>query len=570
MKVGRFLQIKFITFCFIIMINARITFVKEDEYVEMEFKTYAKALIANEPLTYVVFINIYCCPKIANLFILSLEDHIKIIDNGRIIGKESFDTVRPDYIFVFIETIDDFLHSLKNLQDRTFWYNRGFIQFIICKPFKNWSITAYMLETIWKNKIFNFVLVYVADKLEVHSYNMFLPNKHINLTNDEKNDNNLFANKLKNVNGYKFRVGISGLTVVKTELLKILYQKDLKNVESFIKYINGSATIVNLPPTWNKLFAPSVDFIFMMRRFPTSYLLQDTEFVSPFHKNSIIALVPKSSLISPSKYFFKIFQPDTIVAFCVLHVVIGIIAGFHNRFQFIERLFESFCCFCGGSLPRFNGRPTSSKILFTSLMIFGLLAAVMFKTSLTTNLLLKKYHKNINRISELLEINITLFVDENYRGLLPKRVRNRSVAATSDMIFTMISKGVPQGYISLQSYIMATLELEEKNEQQEKISNVFHVMKEDIVPGYTTYIFPKTSPYVDHIKKFFTFHDSLKSQYTLEDMIRKYVDYSSHYERIEWQHWESIFLIVVSGYFIAFIVFLLELVINAIDIYLRN
>lgn len=526
-----------------------------DEVVEGAFEKYALELKLNQPTFQDIFINsgFQECSKIVQYFIARAGYHTKIIDNGNIKNIHSLRATKHAYIFVFIKTFHAIFTSLANLPDHPFWFNRAFVQFIVCEPFENWYFSNLMLEAIWREKIFNFVLIFFTDKLYVRSFNTFQPEKFLEFTNKTKNDKNLFPNKLRNVHGFNFHVGILRQNAnLDNNVSNVLYNKHLEILNTLIKYSNGSLTEVTLKHPPKTLELPFLHFIFM-KRVPTIDDYQEVEFISPLHKNSLACLVPKASLIPPYQYFFMIFNFDSLLAFCILILVVAVIVSLANNVNFIQNFFEAYYYLLSGSLPHFIMRPYSSKIIYMFFILFSLLVSVIFHTSLTTDFLTKKYNLEINSVHKLLSSNLTIYVDKDYQDQLPSEIYNRAIPVSNEILLKMIFKRMPNAYILLETFILAIL-----TKRNSDMCTAFHVMREDVVPGYIAYVFPKTSPYVDHIDHFLRLYDSVKSEMLLEDWTRKYQT-PPPFKRIEWQHWKGILSILLFGYGISFITLFLEI-----------
>lgn len=527
---------------------------------ESDFKNYTLELELEPAYSEIMFIDSYSreCANIVEDFFKRFVDNPKIIYNSTKIGQKIACTKNPEYIIVFIKNAPSFTSTLSSLL-QNLWFNRANIQFVICEPLIELHNNYFMLEAIWRENIFNFVLIFKYDKLYVRSINKFSQKRILELTAKPKNVSNMFPKKLRNVHGFKFRVGVASIKKTGKVPNEIITAKDKENLDSFFKYINGTIQIVKLGHEHKSFEWPSIHFSFI-RQFPSLDILNEVEFVTPCHKNSLVGLVPKAELISPYNYFFMLFDYYSVLSFIGILILVALIAGLENNFLFLESFFEAIRIFLGGSVPKFSQKPISTKIMFVSFMVSVLLGGVIFNTSLTTLLLTKKYNKNIDSISDLTKSNLTIFVSREHYHLLPSSIQNKTLLVSQEILFTMISQGFPNAYITLESLILVILQMED-DDIPRKVSRTFHVMKDTIVPGYNMYVFPKNSPYVDEISRFFRIYDTLTSKVLLEDYIT-YQNCAQLFNKIQWVQWKSIFSILIIGYFISFIIFLLELLIK--------
>lgn len=215
-----------IYFCVIFLCTAetKLTFQRNGELQANEFEKYTNELILKSQISEIVFIDSHLkeCTDIAFFFFEMAVDYVKIIDNERSKNDAKIlHTSAHEYVFVFIRKVENFQATLASLSLHLFWNNRSPVQFIVCEPLDDWSFSSFMVQAIWREDIFNFVLVFRTDKLYVRSYNLFSPQRFLELTNLPKNHTNLFPNKLRDVNGFKLRIGVYEIPRSGEELRKI-------------------------------------------------------------------------------------------------------------------------------------------------------------------------------------------------------------------------------------------------------------------------------------------------------------------------------------------------------------
>lgn len=546
-----------ITFIELLATNPKLTSNSESS-IEQEFKHYAADLVLERHNSQIIFIdsNLKTCSKISDQFFEKLTDRVKIVDNGEVVKRKLLKSSAPDYIFVFVPSDRYFFTSLVNLWRHEFWHNRARVQFIFCEPLNDRGFTNLILEAIWRRKIFNFVIVFFTQKLNVLSYNLFSSPKVLELTDVRKNQENLFPNKLRDVKGFKFRVGIT--TDASIGILdETIFEEDLENLQEFISYINGTVDYEKLPHGFSEILPPDFDFV-LASRFPIVDMLKDVEFVRQFYKDRLAGLVPKASLIPPSTYFFMIMDRGTLLGIMVLLLIVAAIAAISDRSEFTKIFFESVCCLFTGSLPHFLNRSFTTKPVFIFFLTFSMFFAVIFQIILVSMLLSKQIDQNIDTVERLYASNLTIYVDKNQQHLLPESIFNKTVPVSTEVLLLMIFEGVANGYVITQSSILKTLKLKGSKNILEKISRIFHIMSEDIIPRYRTYVFPKNSPYVDHIQHFFLTYRSTKSEILLNDWIDS-SGRSHQFKKIQRQQLKSVFAILLIGHLFSFSIFVIEI-----------
>lgn len=369
---------------------------------------------------------------------------------------------------------------------------------------------------------------------------------------------------------------VDGINVIREN--GVLKGDEVDSLKTFVRTLNASVKIIPLatPKHYNDfsaIFSEALDFPFI-RRFPTIETLQKIDLIQPYSKDNLQAIVPQASLIPAYTYILMLYDRTPLLIFGGLVIAASLVVKLGNSIAITNALFKIIgCVFSFGSVvPKFVTRPCSTKIAFLSIIWFGIFNSVMFQSSLTSTLLTKKFYPEVNTLRALDKSNMTIYVDSVHYYLLPKRIKAQAVQTTSKEITQMIQNGSENAYIVLESFIKSQIMFSNNgSKRQRHFSKHFHVMRQSVVPGYTTYIFSKWNPYIHKIGEFLRKivmaqeHKSLKTW-------RKpsYNSQADVTEKFTFQHWIGIFATLIVGHCIATIVFIIETFIKKIHFLKQN
>lgn len=530
----------------------------KNDFAEEELDKYASAFELESFSGLTVFVDTHSCDckRITEQLLKKQANSSVIIDNGiskYMDAKQNF--LKSELVLVFIETFDKMMESLHNLRYHKFWNNRAFVQFVICTQVTTDKFVEHFLISIWRENVFDFVLVYVYEKLEVMSYNRFGTRRWLNFTGTKYTKANLFPNKWVNVNGFEFNVGIDGDKPLNTFENGVWKGEDIELLKEFIGDINGIVKITRISPEKNFMDGSSIfDFTFV-RIFPTSNIIGFLEIINPSDRDSLICLVPNAGPVPSYKNFFIIYDSKTFLVLTSLIIIVAIVATVgKSSVDFSRSFFEALCCLFGGCITKFFVRPPSTKVIFLSFIIFSLINLEIFQSQLTSKLLTNKFKGNIDSIRELAQSDLKVFVDDFHYILLPRCIKNKAIPVTTTYLMDMLNEGHPNSYILLESYLQVLLR--SKKGKRSKFWRDFHFMREAIVPGFSVYVFPRNSPYVDEISKHFKRRGT-----NIFD--RRYFRRQRHFIRrgtIDFDNFVRMFLGPLIGYILAAMVLILEII----------
>lgn len=524
--------------------------------IEKEFEKYVSELeFGGTHSDSTVFMNsLSCnCTIIIDQFLRKCLNSAKILDNGILMQNQTKQILRkPKFIFIFVPEVKQIFDALNKLLVSKIYKNRALIQFIICSQVSDGQLNSKILKHIWMEKLFNFIVVYVNQKLEVVSYNKFQKRKLLNFTNEKYTLKNLFPQKINNVNGYRFKVGILDDPLINHKVKGTWIGKDIENLKVFLRQVNGTAKIVTVISYENLTYDfKGLDFP-MINIFPGPELLKKVDIIIPVIKDNLICVIPRVGLVSRIKYFFQMYHYMVIIVLLFALILVAAVSKLGESSEgFARFLFDSIQCSLGGSVVSLNRRSFSIKVAFLSILIFGALNSAILQTNLTSYLLTNKIDMNINTMEELLNSNFKIYAPHCHYSLLSANLQKKVTSVTSSEFLAKFKQGHLSGYIIQQNHLLTFLEV--SSQFRVTFWKRFHWIKESVVPGYSMYIFPKNSPFVSEIDKhlvFFVAH-TIRSPVHLKQIIPN--------EKIEIDHLASIFYILLVGHAAAALICLIEI-----------
>lgn len=216
--------------------------------------------------------------------------------------------------FIFVTSLDDLKPIIANIVKTTARYHH----FIICDPLNDKNNVKTVLYHVWKMDIFNFVLVFFYEKLEMLSYNKFVPQKILKF----KNISDIYVDKLDDLGGYGLKVGVYKEYPMVVEKDGLWSGNDIDVLQALMDSMNAKVIIKDLSSS-NLLFDMlDVDFTFARRIWQEN--LKDYRLLVNQKRDALVGLVPIDR-IPPDTYFFSIFEADLLFCFCLIIVIVATI-----------------------------------------------------------------------------------------------------------------------------------------------------------------------------------------------------------------------------------------------------
>lgn len=118
------------------------------------------------------------------------------------------DTFLTHDVFVFFENWENIMVKFRSLTNYTFWAAETRVHFIVCTGINTEEFIYRALNSIWEHKIYNFVFIVFCERFKIYTFNNFTANKISFVEYSETFCQNLFPDKVKNLEGRTVKVSV--------------------------------------------------------------------------------------------------------------------------------------------------------------------------------------------------------------------------------------------------------------------------------------------------------------------------------------------------------------------------
>lgn len=428
-----------------------------------------------------------------------------IITNGKNIAVNPHIGKTTKYIFMFVDTVEEIVEQLEHS-----WNVRAYFHFVILRSVEDHLWLKSTVDKIWRNNILHFLIIYNHhNNLKMISYNPFF-DEIINLTKSE-NKHKIYENKLRDMNGYPLHIGFFSDPPRIIEKNGVFYGIDAMILMGFSKKLKATVDIVKPG------YAKTIDEKFMRHFFQIKRRKCDFGLVScftikldqldvissyPRRMDGIVVLIPHSAAIPQFYYMFMVFDEPVWV-----FIVISFIAVAFCKFvrlkclnipiDISKLLLQNWGTIFGVSLAIFQ-RNISLRFLFVLWASQCFTLNIHFQSLLTSNLVTPKFESNLNTLDELKSNNSIILINRaNGIGINGQYPLNFIHTLSEHKIMQLITSGDTSSAYAIQSSVAELVSLKKSEDGYP----VYHIIKELLLPGYTTYLFPSDSPYLNEINK---------------------------------------------------------------------
>uniref|UniRef100_A0A6P7FPC2 Uncharacterized protein LOC114329805 n=1 Tax=Diabrotica virgifera virgifera TaxID=50390 RepID=A0A6P7FPC2_DIAVI len=147
---------------------------------------------------------------------------------------------RVKRIFMLVSGVEEVYSKADKLALSPIYKPEIGIAFIICTQLNNTDFLDSLLSYIWSKNISRFIMVFVTNKLQVYTYNPFIPNTNVRITTFGKYCENLFEDKTKNLHGNPIRALLFLRVPYAYKIGEEWYGEDIQILQLIVKYLNGS------------------------------------------------------------------------------------------------------------------------------------------------------------------------------------------------------------------------------------------------------------------------------------------------------------------------------------------
>ncbi|KAJ3663157.1 hypothetical protein Zmor_007463 [Zophobas morio] len=465
--------------------------------------------------------------------------------------------------FIFINNITGVDESIDQIRGYTFWSSRSHNHFIICSSVDNTNFLPNLLQTIWENRIVNFVVVFVFDFLQIFSFNPF-KNEMLNLTRRRRN---FFPNKVKNLYGHQLRVSLWADWPLTVHENGEWSGDDYEMLQLVMEMVNATLAIVEPPSILNyaglikDVQTNNSDFCFT-----TFFLRQKNETPSniecsyPHEKNEFVVLIPYDSNHIKKTTVMSIFYPSVWATFTVLLILTALVSSFSQQSirHFIKFFLYSFGVVIGSVFPFLQKRNLSLKVNVIVFIWNCIVFRTAFQSFLISTSMTPSSYVHIKTIPELRDSQIQIRATRTMINLIPRdyNLQEQIVPIDLNKRQAQLKARETSAAFLINSFKAEKLIVYWKNL---KSASPFYMMQQALLPGSGTFIFQKHSPYLDTINECLQFQKQfgLSKEKTGHDKTRKT---EGGVVPLSLKHLQFIFSVLVWGLVVAFFVFLGEII----------
>lgn len=487
-------------------------------------------------------------------------------------------------LFVFLDNYDQLTTTLDTLLKFRFWDNSLPTYFILAEKTNNTSFLNDTLNFIWSKNVLQFVIIFVYQKLEIFSYDPFKRSNNdriINFTMYDDYRTHLFPNRVKNFYGAPFRILFFQHPPSIRRGREDWIGRDYIFSKNIAKQLNATLEIVSL--IGNYEFFHGVDFLRnnSCDMIGISYfemnLFSDLDKTYPHRHEELVLLVPAASKIPEYLYIFFIFSVLLWISLFASIFIVALLTIVLSRSSIAKKnnlnktttLIEAWGGFLQKTIHKLENKTRSEKIILIFWLSACLIITTAFQCQLTTIFINPKYYSDMDTIKEVRESGLPLYTIRPYSDHVPKEYNLHSqihfVELVNDIQEKIFNLQTTDGFILKKND--AIQYCEETKLQAGR--NVFHIVKEPLVPGYACYVLQKHSPYLKEINKVILYQQQFALRITNIEMIFQNLRHNSsqflnnnnnnNMKTIQMHHLRGVFYIFTFGCCLSVLVFCLEL-----------
>lgn len=184
----------------------------QNKFVETELSRYIKQYDGcnslDRKLCCYIHDNSNLSKDIVSKYISTQETCSNLLQSMEQRTTGSNKSVKCDDIYVLIGKIKETVGIGKFFENSTFWDQKSKVHIVVYTPVLTKEVTYKVLKYIWNQKIYNFLFVIVNREFEVFSYNYFTKAKLKLTKNSSAFCENLFLDKIKNMQGATIKVAL--------------------------------------------------------------------------------------------------------------------------------------------------------------------------------------------------------------------------------------------------------------------------------------------------------------------------------------------------------------------------
>lgn len=479
---------------------------------------------------------------------------------------------KPKITFLFVNNAEEIEEMLKRLQLKLYlWSSPKFLYFVLCKELENMTALKASAETLWKNSILNFVMIYHhKKKVRAVEYNPFFK-KFIKLNFP----NVTFSNKLRNMAGYPLKVTLFNDPPRIVNLSGVFHGTDVRNLHYIIEMFNASLEIKvpegNDTDTYFRGYV--LDQVYHRTDFGMVssfvYILDNItlRMTYPRKMDDVVVVVPTPQRVPQYRYLSLVFSENLWLATLVSLVIVCLTKYYTDKTSnnFTNSALEVYAILLAAPV---NNKSTTMGVstLFILWCYACMVLNVAFQCCLTSIIITPKYEKQIDSLHDLKQAKMEILINRWHRlsAGQDKALNACMTTETEANIIEMMMKGYTDKAYAVQLSVAEEIVSKEFDNNFPK----YHIMQEHLVPGFTAYLFPAVSPYVEEINRFLL----LDQQFGISRFNSSKVTFGTRVHPsaepvpLNLGHLQTVFYILIVGGILSISAFIYEITRNKLSV----
>lgn len=502
---------------------------------------------------------------LANLLIRKLHPNLVVLDTpNNTFNQPIANLPLQQVVFMLLDRIESVFEMEAIRELDVPWNSRLDYRIVICSEIENVYLIEDAIKTVWRLRIRNFFMAYyVENKLEVVQYNPFVDE----ITKVDGIGG--FTKKHINMYGYPLKVCLFHYPPRIIKRKGRFQGVDVRVLRGLIEYLNATLVIDKPHPDYSDHFTGMFqvvyqnisDFGFVSSFYSLEAITDRTVYTYPTKMDDVVILMPKPRQIPQYKYIFLTFGIDLWVTILACMFVVACFDSLllDRKIPLKDSILSSFSPLLGQSFSRLIYGGPSVKSLFITWLYVCIVLGVAFQSTLTGMMVTPKYEKELDTLHELREHKVDIVVNVFHSNNVPESSypKRHLVPGEDNVVMHRLLKKDTSSSYALQ--ISLAEELIGKSSGPE----VFHMVREHLVPGLSSYHFPTKSPYLDEVNTYLLYEEQFRlSQFEynksdIGDTAAKRSGGSGNIS-LSMSHLQGAFYILIIGNCCGILVFLVE------------
>lgn len=455
-------------------------------------------------------------------------------------------------IMVFIPNLKLTLKEFQSVRKSKFYHKRAKFYFIFCDHIDVGLLTGN-LESIWYLQIFDFVFAFKnqEDKFEFITYNDFIKDKKTIELSYPYED--MFPNKLLNMNGHELNVGIND-----DFPRLIMKNKKWKGRDVFFMDIVARKLNATLKYHVTETVNQNIDIIkegkceFSIIQKFIDVERDGIEFSYPCRMDSVVALIPTTKQITAHRLILSFLNVESLISFFILPLIMAYIHSklSQGRHKISDLVFDYFGNIFGIAMTRLEKKRSFLLLFwFTYVVIVNVYVCI----SLLANILNVDYEDPIRTVEDLKKTDKTLITGPILTNITQNLISKNVVIMQRDQMKQLIfvQDNVSRIVIAPRSYFQSFFDFLEKEKMEVKVK----ILEDPLALGVNAYLVKKGSPYVKTINKMILMNSNFRY---IKSAFSEKIKKQDARKILNFDHFWGSFLVIGIGYTLSFIVFLME------------